>query len=96
METYIDIVKQILLQALLSQHSSLSEEAFTATCGFIVSAEVPVMRLGLEQLLEPMLNVRTMTTLYIGRVELHVTVFKKFYCALKFLMASVKNFGPMV
>ena len=86
METYIDLVKQILLQALLSQHSSLSEEAFTATCGFIVSAEVPVLKLGLEQLLEPMLNVRTTTTLYIG----NVTVCKKNYCALKFLMASEK------
>ena len=60
MEKYINIVKQILLQALQSQHDSLCEEAFTATCGFIVSAEVPVMRLGLEDLLEPMLDVRTL------------------------------------
>ncbi len=59
MEKYIGVVKQILLQALQSQQCSLSEEAFTATCGFIVSAEVPVMRLGLEELLEPMLDVRT-------------------------------------
>lgn len=59
LESYIDLVKHILLQALLSQHISLSEEAFTATCGFIVSAEIPVLRLGLEELLEPMLNVRT-------------------------------------
>lgn len=57
LETYIDVVKKILLQALLSQHTNLSEEAFTAACGFIVSTEVPVIKLGLDDLLEPMINV---------------------------------------
>ena len=57
MEAYVDVLRQMLLQAMVGQHSSVAEEAFTTTCAFIVSLEVPVVRYGLVDLLPAMLNV---------------------------------------
>ena len=56
LETYIALVKQMLLQALLSQHEQISEEAFVASCSFIVSLEPPAVRI-FGDLLSPMIVV---------------------------------------
>ena len=58
LEALLEIVKQMLLQALISQHVSVSEAAFTTTSSFIISIEVPGVRQRLIDLLPHMITVR--------------------------------------